>query len=68
MLYRYDPHNLANFHNYINNRDNLLLLLELANGTLLAGFSAYPLDPQKIERPGKGLLISLTDEKVYHAR
>jgi hypothetical protein len=36
-------------------------MLELTNGTILAGFSINALDPEKIVRPGRGLLISLTD-------
>jgi hypothetical protein len=68
LLYRFDPLNPTNFHNYIDNLDNLLIVLELANGTVLAGFSVFPIDPQRTERPGKGLLMSITDEKVYRVR
>jgi hypothetical protein len=61
LLYRFDPLNTTNFHEYIDRRPNLLLILQLANGTIISGFSVSPIDPSKTEKPGEGILMSVTD-------
>jgi hypothetical protein len=35
----YDPLSKINFHHYIDKKDNLVLIVKVANGTFLAGFT-----------------------------
>jgi hypothetical protein len=39
LVYRYDPDNKLNFHHYIDRKENILLIVEMANGSMLAGFT-----------------------------
>lgn len=68
LVYRYDPLNQANFHNYFDKKENLLLIVELSNGTVIGGFTTYPYNSEKTQKPGYGFLYSLTNEKVYMQR
>lgn len=68
LIYKYDPLNLVNFHNYFDRVDNLIVFIKISNGTIIGGFTVYPVDPERIHRPGRGFLFSLTGRKVYPLR
>jgi hypothetical protein len=44
-VYRWDPLNKTNFHRYIDNRPNLLLIAKTVNGYIFAGFSESSIRP-----------------------
>lgn len=46
ILYRYDEKNLTNFHSYIDNYENILLVVELLNGRFICAFSSAPFQPE----------------------
>lgn len=64
VVYRYDPYNKANFHLYIDNTPNLLLLLKTSNGSYLAAFTVSEISPNTPARD-RGLLMSLTNKKCF---
>ena len=68
LVYKYDPLNPVNFHNYFDRVENLIVLVKISNGTIIGGFSVYPVDQERIYRPGKGFLFSVTGKKVYQMR
>ena len=58
-LYRYDEANPVNFHSYIDNRPHLMLVVELENGRIIAGYSEGELD-KEVGTEGKyGLLFAV---------
>jgi hypothetical protein len=66
LLYRFDPFNKTNFHKYIDGQPDLLLLLKLQNGRIIA---CYSKDAFKQEcRGDEAILIVLNTEKVFQLR
>jgi hypothetical protein len=63
-VYRYDPDNKINFHHYIDRRENLALIVKMANGTMLAGFTEDSFEPKKHSHRN-GLIVSLTNREVF---
>ena len=63
LLYKYNPYFQSNFHNYIDNKQNLLLIVRLANDVVIGGFSAQPLCKGFMGK--NGFLFSLTNNKKY---
>lgn len=43
MLFKYDPRAKLNFHNFIDEKENLFVVIRLVNNMTLAGFSKNPL-------------------------
>ena len=39
LVYKFDPLNLAKFHQYIDGVPNLLVIIHLSNGTKIGGFT-----------------------------
>jgi hypothetical protein len=39
LLYKYDKINKVNFHQYVDNHPNIILLIRTASGRLVGGFS-----------------------------
>jgi hypothetical protein len=39
LLYAYDPINILSFNDYINKEVNLLVLVDIGNGTIVGGFA-----------------------------
>lgn len=68
LIYRFDPLNSTNFHRYFDNKENLLILVLLKNGSVLGGFTCFPYSSSHVQRPGKGLLINLNYEMCYKVR
>jgi hypothetical protein len=64
LLYRLDPLNKTNFHSYIDNHPNFLLVVQLANNFLFAAFSQGPLIP-KTASDKDGVILSLTNRLVF---
>lgn len=66
LLYRYDPQNPTNFHGYIDNNPNIVLLLKLKpNNYLIAGFTEWGLKEGEINK-GPGFLSSLTNKCSFY--
>lgn len=64
LLYKLDPLNKNNFHQYIDNKDNLFVLVKLVNGSIVAAFSQNKIYPKMV--PDKdGLLISVSNKEVF---
>lgn len=61
LLYKFDPLNNANFHNYFDYRPNLIIFIKLANNLIIGGFTAHPFDPDNVVKPGKGFLFSISE-------
>lgn len=68
LVHRFDPLNATNFHQYIDEVPNLLVLVHLANGAKIGGFTVFPVTREQREFPGRGFLFSITDSKVYHIK
>lgn len=64
LLYKYDPLNKTNWHRYIDNRDNLVLVVKLANGNAVAAWSEGPFYP-RMTSDKDGLIISLTNRRAF---
>jgi len=64
ILYRMDLLNPTNFHKYIDNKPNLLLVALLKNGYNVAAFSEEAVS-EKMEYNKKGLILSLTNRKSF---
>ncbi len=68
MIYKYDTINPINFHNYIDRKSNLLLVIKLVNGYVIGGFSEYAIEKGRIEKPGSGFIFNCNIKKSYNVR
>ena len=64
LIHRYDPLSSTNIHRYIDNRENLVLIIKLINGYCIAGYYEGVFKPKTLANK-QGLIISLTNQKVY---
>ena len=60
-----DPDNKINFHNYFDDKDNLLLLIKTVTGAVVGGYTRFPYHKKDWQKPGEGFIFSLTSEKVF---
>lgn len=65
LLFRFDPLNSTNFHRYIDQKENLLLVVELQNGYKIGGYCRGALERGKPNMSGKGFLFSLSPNVSY---
>ena len=63
-LYRFDPLNKTNCHEYIDNHSHLLAVARLTNGRLIAAYSEDPISSKEMATGG-GLILSLSEEKLF---
>lgn len=49
-------------------KPNIMVVIKISNGTIIGGFSAYPLDPVNVQKPGQGFIFNLNREKFYKIR
>lgn len=68
FVYKYDPLNQINFHQYFDKVENLISFIKLTNGTVIGGFTVYPIDEKNVMKPGKGFLFNLSYKKAYFLR
>jgi hypothetical protein len=61
LLYHWDPLNKTNFHRYIDDHPNLLLIAKTVNGYTFAGFSESSIRSDGIASD-QGIIVSLTSE------
>lgn len=66
LLYRYDALNKVNFHNYIDKKPNIFLLLKLANGRVLGCYSNHAFVQGC--RGDEALLMVVGTESVFYLR
>ena len=64
-IYKYDPLNKTNFHQYIDNHPHILVVAKFINGRTIAAYSEGPISSQEVAT-GSGLLISPTDKKTFY--
>lgn len=64
LIYRFEPLNKVNFHNYIDSCSNLVLIARTSSGNYVAAFTESPFFP-KSEANDVGLLLSLTNYGSY---
>ena len=60
FVYRMDFVNPVNFHHYIDNKKDLLLVVHLKTGSIIAGFTEEAVNELNI--PGRGFLASVTKQ------
>ena len=63
MIYRYDKLNKINFHQYIDNISNILLILKTVDGLFIAGYSEGPFHKKTSDKDG--IIFSLTNRKIF---
>ena len=58
---------MTSFHKYIDNKENLLLIIKLKNGLFLAAFSSIPLinNVTTYYREKRGMLLCLDHKKCF---
>jgi hypothetical protein len=64
MLFRFDPLNKVNFHNYIDYQPDLLIIVKTTDGAFLAGYSESAISPSN-NADRSGLIVSLTNQLVF---
>lgn len=64
-MYRYDPLNTTNFHQYIDNHPNIIMVVELSNKNMIAAFSEAALQPDEEPRGKKGIIFALSAERHF---
>jgi hypothetical protein len=64
LIYQMDPFNTTSFHKYVDQKDCLLVLVELANGNIVAGYYHGKIFP-KMVADKDALLISITNREVF---
>lgn len=63
LLYKHQKFQQSNFHEYIDNKSNFLILIRLINNNVIGGFCPYPL--AKNQKPNAGFLFNLTSNSLY---
>jgi hypothetical protein len=56
--------NKNNFHHYIDNKEDILAIVRLANGYIVAAYSQGKIYP-KMVADKDGILISLTNKEIF---
>lgn len=73
LLFKYDPRTTNNFHLFIDGKENLMMVVRLANNMTIGGFSSHPLVKPSVDKMekaqrqghGRGFLFSCTLEKTF---
>ena len=69
LIYRYDPRNSVNFHQFIDGVENLFVVIKLINGYVVGGYSCFPIEKDKQKSKsigyGKGIIFSLTHNRSF---
>ena len=65
LLYRLDLSNSNNVHRYIDDRKQLLLLVEMVNGHILGAYCDGELINGTMYSTENGFLFSLTNKKIF---
>jgi len=66
LLYRFDELNKINFHKYLDEHPNILTIVKLANGRIVAAFSDQPFYPGN--KGNDAIIMSLQDQECYYVR
>jgi hypothetical protein len=64
LIFKFDLLNKTNLHQYIDRHENLVLIVEVYNGHLLAGYSEGSFYP-KMASNKDALIMSLTNKKSF---
>lgn len=64
LIYRYDTLNRVNFHKYIDNHDQLVVLIKLENGNVLGAWCEGSFSPQ-MNSDKDGIIFSFTNRKIF---
>ena len=65
LLFKLDLNNKTNFHTYIDNKPNIVVVIKLSNEYFVAGFSQVAFVPKSTAR-GEAMILSLTNQKVFY--
>lgn len=65
IIFKFDPLSKLNFHLYVDNHPNIVLLIKTKNQSLIAAFSEDPFCPTAAAGRG-GLIASLTNQRVFY--
>lgn len=65
LLYRFDPLNQENFHRYFDGKPNMMIIIRTVTGAVLGGITEYAYRKDFNEKPGNGILFSLTAGKMF---
>jgi len=52
LLYKHQPFIQPNFHSYIDNRTNFMILIRLVNNVVIGGFCPYPMAKSSYSKAG----------------
>ena len=64
LVYKIDPLNKNNFHQYIDNKENILALVRLVNGYIVAAYTQGKVYP-KMVADKDGIIMSVTNREVF---
>ena len=64
IIYEFDSLNKANFHNYIDQVEDIMVIIKTSSGYLLGCYSNSPISP-KTTAQSKGCLISISNRKLF---
>ena len=65
LLYKFDPFNKANFHQYIDKHRHIVFIFKTIYGKIGAAYSEHCFDPSGTKK-GNALLLSLWNKKVFN--
>jgi len=65
LLCRYDPLNQENLHSYVDEKPNILLIIQTEDDVFLAFYSSQAFSPTSIPAATGGIIASLSDKRHY---
>lgn len=64
LIYKYDALNKVNFHKYIDNKSQIVVIVKLKNGKIVGAWSEGSFQPKMVSDKD-GLIFSLTHRKAF---
>jgi hypothetical protein len=64
-IFRFDPENKKSFHHYVDNADNIVMIIKTIAGRLIAAFSESPFRTSN-DASKAGLIFSLSSFQTFH--
>lgn len=65
LVYRFDPENKVNLHRYIDEKEQLVVVLKLSSFKYIAAYAEGFFKPKTPSR-GEGMLVSLSNRECYY--
>jgi hypothetical protein len=64
-LYRFDKENQVSFHTYIDNKPQIVLIVKMKSGQIIAGYSQPPFKPKNNVDYKEGFMFAFKNKKVF---